>query len=150
MRIPSPRRMKVAFINFGHKYFTGRFIGYALNSGGGRTGDLIIADGRDIADNVASEVHVTNFRRREEERRDLVFLVVRETPLQSARETSLPDEDGVADFYEAVRDAYDFQSMSGGFYFSPLRQRNHHCPSSEKCIDVARQTKTQHGQFGRD
>ena len=37
-------------------------MGYALNSGGGCTGDLIIAGWRDIENNVASVVHVERFK----------------------------------------------------------------------------------------
>ena len=40
----------------------GIFIRYALNSGGGCTGDLIITGWRDIENNVASEVHVERFK----------------------------------------------------------------------------------------
>ena len=40
----------------------GMFIGYVLNSGGGWTGDMIIADWHDIEDFVASEYHVNRFK----------------------------------------------------------------------------------------
>ena len=43
---------------FWTKVLSGMLIGYALNSGGGWTGDLIIADWHDIENNVTSEVHV--------------------------------------------------------------------------------------------
>ena len=43
----------------------GKFTGYALNSGGGWTGDLIIADWHDIEKYVASEVHVKRFKSEE-------------------------------------------------------------------------------------
>ena len=38
---------------------------YALNSGGGWVGDVIIADWRNIENNVASEVHVKSFKPKE-------------------------------------------------------------------------------------
>ena len=40
----------------------GKFIGYALNSGGGRTGGLIITDWHDTENIIASEVHVESFK----------------------------------------------------------------------------------------
>ena len=43
----------------------GIFIGYALNSGGGWTRDLIIADWHDIENGVASGVHVKRFKSKE-------------------------------------------------------------------------------------
>ena len=49
----------------GTKMFPGVFIGYALNSGGGWTEDLTIADLHDIENNAASEVHVNRFKPKE-------------------------------------------------------------------------------------
>ena len=43
----------------------GKFIGYALSTGGGWTEDLIIADWHDIENCVASEVHVKRFKSKE-------------------------------------------------------------------------------------
>ena len=43
----------------------GLFIGYAPSSGGGWTGDLIIADGHDSENHVASEVYVKRFKSEE-------------------------------------------------------------------------------------
>ena len=48
---------KKLFFEFGTKMLPGRFIGYALKTGGGWNGDFIIAD-QDIENNLASEVHV--------------------------------------------------------------------------------------------
>ena len=47
---------------FGAEVLPEIFIGYALNSGGCWIGDLIITDGHDIENNVASEVHVKRFK----------------------------------------------------------------------------------------
>ena len=41
------------------------FIGYTLNSGGGWTRDLIVADRRDIENNVVSEIHVKRLKSKE-------------------------------------------------------------------------------------
>ena len=55
----------------------GKIIGYALNSGGGWTGDLVIADWHDIENSVASEGHVKDSAPKKLEsanrRRDLDF-----------------------------------------------------------------------------
>ena len=59
--IQSLRKTKVVSINMREKMFRGKLIGYVLNSGGGWTGDLIIADRHDIRNNVASEVHFERF-----------------------------------------------------------------------------------------
>ena len=50
---------------FGTKMLPGTFIGYALNSGGGWTRLLIIADRHDIENNVASEVPGNRFKFKE-------------------------------------------------------------------------------------
>ena len=47
------------------KMLTEKCIGYTLNSGGGRTGDLIIAYWNDIENNVTSEVRVKTFKSKE-------------------------------------------------------------------------------------
>ena len=59
--IQSSRKTSVVSINMREKMFRGRLIGYVLNSGGGWTGDLIIADWHGIQKNVASEVHFERF-----------------------------------------------------------------------------------------
>ena len=56
--IRSLRKTRSRLHHLGTKVLPGRFIGYALNSGGGGTGDFIIADWHNMENNVASEVHV--------------------------------------------------------------------------------------------
>ena len=47
---------------FGTKMLPRIYMGYTENSGGGWTGDFIIADWHDIEKNVASEVHAKRFK----------------------------------------------------------------------------------------
>ena len=53
---------KTRLHQFGTKMLPGIFVGYALNSGGGWTGDVITADWHEIENNIASEVHVKRFK----------------------------------------------------------------------------------------
>ena len=50
---------------FWTKVLSGTLIGYALNSGGGWTGDLTIEDWHDIENHVTSEVHVKSCKSQE-------------------------------------------------------------------------------------
>ena len=61
----SPYERRFVFINLGQKMRPKIILRYALNSGRGRTGDLIIAEWHDIENNVASEVHVKRLKSKE-------------------------------------------------------------------------------------
>ena len=69
---------KSSLHQFGTKMIPRIFFGYALNSGGGWTRDLIIANWHDIENNVASENHVKRFKSKgvgvEKRNDELVFL----------------------------------------------------------------------------
>ena len=62
---PLSTKYKSRHHQLGTKIIPGIFIGYALNSGGGWTGDSIIADWHNIDNNVTSEVHVKRFKSKE-------------------------------------------------------------------------------------
>ena len=62
---PISTKDKSRLHQFGAKILPGIIIGYALNSGGGWTRDLIIANWHDIENNGASEVYVKRFQSKE-------------------------------------------------------------------------------------
>ena len=70
LSIHPSQKTKGLLHQFGKKMFPAIFIGYALISGEGWTGDWIIADWHDIENNVASEVHVARLKSKEVEEQD--------------------------------------------------------------------------------
>ena len=68
--------------NFGKKVLPRILMGYALRAGGGRSGDLLIADCEDHENLSASDVHVTRFRHQEVAQGKVVISMCRRISLK--------------------------------------------------------------------